>query len=153
MPMFLLAPPQDFRRKTNQDSVVLRIFFRRRVQQQQQQQQQQNNGAYNNNNNNNNNTTTTENLIYFLPETYRLGTAADRKAFQTTLHRDTANGHHRPWVLKKTRSSRGRGVEMLPPHLEAQHTAIDRSLADATSNYTILKRRRAAFSPSEAVFP
>jgi hypothetical protein len=127
---------------------VLRIFFRRRVQQQQ--QQQENNGAYNNNNNN---TTTTENLIYFLPESYRLGTAADRKAFQITLRRDTANGRHRPWVLKKTRSSRGRGVEMLPPHLEALHTAIDRSLADATNNYTILKRRRAAFSPSEAVFP
>jgi hypothetical protein len=78
-----------------------------------------------------------ENLIYFLPETYRLGTLTDRISFAETLKADSDRSLHRPWVLKKTHASRGRGVEMLPPQSKELHTAIERSMADKKSNYIV----------------
>jgi hypothetical protein len=78
-----------------------------------------------------------QDLIYFIPETYRLSQIADRKAFTETITHDKETGRHRPWVLKKTRINNGKGVEILPPNSSLLYNAVHRSQADTKNRYIV----------------
>jgi hypothetical protein len=80
-----------------------------------------------------------KNLIYFLPETYRLTEEEDQKTFESIVKSDKATGTHRPWVLKKVTLNNGAGIEMLPPDSPALYSALSRSQADTENDYVVQK--------------
>ncbi|KAL3808172.1 hypothetical protein ACHAXA_009859 [Cyclostephanos tholiformis] len=76
-------------------------------------------------------------LMYFIPETYRLGEESDRNLFQSTILKDKADGHNRPWFMKKVSVNNGRGIEVLPPDSSALWTAVARSEGDKENDYVV----------------
>lgn len=78
-----------------------------------------------------------DDLIYFIPETYRLVEESDRNLFETTILRDKTIGRNRPWFLKKVSVNNGRGVEVIPPDSPALYTAVARSQGDKKNVYVI----------------
>jgi hypothetical protein len=78
-----------------------------------------------------------DDLMYFIPETYRLAEKSDQNLFEATIHQDKANGRHRPWVLKKVKVNNGKGIEMIPPNSPALYSAVARSEADESNDYIV----------------
>ena len=66
----------------------------------------------------------TKDLIYFIPETYRLTIPEERKLYQAALDKEKSSGNYRPWVLKNPTKNNGKGVSILAPNSRELEEAI-----------------------------
>ena len=85
----------------------------------------------------NNNHNKKKDLMYFIPESYKLDEVNDQKAFQKVIDNDKKNDRNRPWVLKKVKLNNGRGIEMIPPDSPALYSAIQRSQENEENEYIV----------------
>lgn len=72
---------------------------------------------------------------YFLPESYRLTSPQEQKAFKKRITQD--GGINQPWVLKQPRVNQGKGIEMVAPNSERLVEVAHFELQDDDTEYIV----------------